>query len=92
MPPKRARSGSTLSAMPCSVTHWRTRTRRRDLALAPVLADHPDADPAIAPLARTLKAPASRSPLLQPRDIPAHVRLPPLEVEQAVADALARPC
>ena len=95
MPEKCERSGSTLSAMPCSVTQRGTR-----MPMAAILSSqpvalvgpaHPDADAVLAPLAAHVEGgERADQPFLQRRHIAPHVRPAALEVEHHIGDALAR--
>ncbi len=94
MPEKCDSSGSTLSAMPCSVTHLRTR-----MPMAAILSSkpsplsgppHPDADAVVAPLAAHVEGgERADDPFLQRGDEGPHVRLAPVEVEHHIGHPLA---
>ncbi len=96
MPSKWARSGSTLSEMPWSVTQRFTRMPMAailSLGLrALVGALHPDADAILAPLAAHVEGvQRADDPVLQRRDEDPEVALAAVEVEHDIGHPLARP-
>ena len=92
MPEKWESSGARLTEKPCSVTQRRTlHAERADLGLAAAPVG-PDADPPRRPPRRDAELAERRDqPAFERMDEVADVAPAPVEVEQDVADPLARP-